>query len=86
MALTSFSFYGILPNFASRSFHHYYINFVHNLDPNKGGPQGKYPEWPQWSKGRKLLQFFNNRAVLLDDDFRSESCEYIKKHVDVLQI
>lgn len=77
-------FYGILPNYASRSIHTYYINFVHNLDPNVGVT--KYTKWPQWSEGRKLMQFFNDKSAFLDDNFRSESYEYIKKNVGNLYI
>ncbi|CAI4217399.1 unnamed protein product [Parascedosporium putredinis] len=77
-------FYGILPNYASRSIHTYYINFVTNLDPNVGVTT--YAKWPQWSEGKKLMQFWNNRANLLADNFRSSSYEYIMKNVGVLYI
>ena len=77
-------FYGILPNYASRSIHTYYINFVHNLDPNVGVT--KYAKWPKWSEGRKLVQFFNDKSALLDDNFRSESYDYILKNANALYI
>lgn len=77
-------FYGILPNHASRSIHTYYINFVTNLDPNVGST--KYAKWPKWTEGRKLMWFFNNRNELLNDDFRNDSFNYIKKIINKLRI
>ncbi|MCV5127084.1 hypothetical protein OFB58_27315, partial [Escherichia coli] len=48
-------FYGILPNYASKSIQSYYANFVYNLDPNdaSGGTSSKSKvsqDWPQWQK------------------------------------
>lgn len=84
-------FYGILPNYASRSIQSYYANFVYNLDPNNasGGTSSKSKvdkEWPQWQKERKLVQFFANFAGYLKDDFRSDSYNWIKNNVDALHI
>lgn len=85
-------FFGILPNYASRSIQSYYANFVYNLDPNdaSGGTSGKSKvaeEWPRWTADdRTLIQFFANRNGYLKDDFRSEAAEYIGAHVDYLHI
>lgn len=85
-------FYGILPNYASKSIQSFYANFVYNLDPNdsKGGKNAIGSkvsiDWPQWGKGKKLMQFFNNRASLLDDDFRSKQYNWINANVDALHI
>jgi carboxylesterase type B len=77
-------FYGILPNYASRSIQTYYINFVYNLDPNKGST--KYPTWPEWSVNKQLMWFLADRSDLLADDFRSTSYQWIKKNVGILHI
>lgn len=85
-------FYGILPNHASKSIQSFYSNFVYNLDPNDstGGTNAVGTKvaitWPQWSKKRELMQFFNDRASLLKDDFRSGSYEWIEKNIAVLKV
>jgi hypothetical protein len=61
-------FYGILPNYASRSIQTYYTNFVYNLDPNKG--VGGFMNWPEWGQSRKLMQFWNNRGELINEFHR----------------
>ncbi|KAK0737865.1 Alpha/Beta hydrolase protein [Schizothecium vesticola] len=85
-------FYGILPNHASKSIQSFYSNFVYNLDPNDstGGTNavGTKVEiaWPQWGGKRELMQFFNDRAALLKDDFRAESYEWIERNIAVLNV
>ncbi|KAK3377323.1 sterol esterase precursor [Lasiosphaeria ovina] len=85
-------FYGILPNYASKSIQNYYSNFVYNLDPNdaSGGTSAKSKvalSWPQWTNsGRQLMQFFNNGGGLLKDDFRTEQYNWIKANGGVLRI
>ncbi|KAI5864363.1 sterol esterase [Durotheca rogersii] len=78
-------FYGLLPNYASRSIQSYYISFVHTLDPN-GGTSSEYPLWPQWKEKKELVQFWNNKSNLLKDDFRSKSEKWISANVDILKI
>ncbi|EEY21735.1 lipase [Verticillium alfalfae VaMs.102] len=79
-------FYGILPNYASRQIRTYYTNFVHDLDPNVGSA-AQYPNWPRWDQGKKLINFLANRAGgLLDDNFRSDSYDFIAKNVGALYI
>ncbi|KAL2150384.1 hypothetical protein VTH82DRAFT_6947 [Thermothelomyces myriococcoides] len=83
-------FYGILPNYASRSIQSYYANFVYNLDPNdaSGGTSAKSKvreDWPRWTATeRKLINFFSNRSGYLKDDFRSKSAGYISENVGAL--
>ncbi|KAH6656379.1 Alpha/Beta hydrolase protein [Truncatella angustata] len=77
-------FYGILPNYASAAFASYYISFLYNLDPNNGS--GILPDWPQWSEKQQLMQFSNIASWVTNDDFRSESYEYIADNIDVLYI
>ncbi|KAL2157253.1 hypothetical protein VTH06DRAFT_6293 [Thermothelomyces fergusii] len=85
-------FYGILPNYASRSIQSYYANFVYNLDPNdaSGGTSAKSKvaeTWPRWTPNeRKLINFFSNRSGFLNDDFRSESANYIGANVGVFHV
>lgn len=77
-------FYGILPNYASASIQTYYINFVYNLNPNVG--VGNYKNWPEWKKDHNLMQFFDDSASLLADDFRSDSFKYIVENVGIFHI
>jgi carboxylesterase type B len=85
-------FYGILPNYASRSIQSYYANFVYNLNPNNasGGTSVSSSavtmNWPQWKDSKQLMQFFSNSASLLTDDFRSDSYDYIASNAKALKI
>ena len=79
-------FYGVLPNYASKSIQSYYFNFVYNLDPNdaSGGTGGESKvemDWPQWAGGHKLMQFFNDRGELLDDNFRGKIYDFLFKNI-----
>lgn len=85
-------FYGVLPNYASKSIHSYYANFIYNLNPNdaSGGTSSKSKvseTWPQWtSSTRKLINFFANRNEFIKDDFRSDSAAFIRNNVNILHI
>ncbi|TLS24757.1 hypothetical protein PpBr36_08837 [Pyricularia pennisetigena] len=68
-------FYGILPNYASRTTVSYYTNFLYNLDPNKGIKDIMY--WPKWSEKQELMNFFANNAKLIPDNFRNESYNFL---------
>ena len=76
-------FYDILPNYASASIHSYYFSFVYNLDPNTGSG---YMNWPQWSAGQQLMNFYATSATLLADDFRSDSYNVIVSNFAGLHI
>jgi len=76
-------FYGILPNDASASIHNYYLSFVHTMDPNNGS---SYADWPQWSDDKQLMNFNAADAVLLADDFRSESYDWLSANVGNLHV
>lgn len=76
-------FYGILPNYASRSFHSYYLSFVHDQDPNS---RAKFMEWPQWSGNHSLMQFFLDHGALLADDFRQPVCDFMMDNIEALRI
>ncbi|KAJ5915320.1 secreted lipase [Penicillium verhagenii] len=72
-------FYGILPDYASKATHAYYFSFVYDLDPNTKATG--YMDWPQWSMNQSLMNFFSSNAALLADDFRFESCEFLKENI-----
>jgi carboxylesterase type B len=76
-------FFGVLPNYASKSFKSYYINFVNNLDPNKGD---SVKRWPQWSKSKQLLNMYPLTSKLITDDFRSDIYNFIVENTGSLYI
>jgi len=78
-------FFGILPNYASMSFHAYYLSFVNTLDPNKG-TSILYEEWPQWSDGNKLMNLYALTATLVDDNFREDTYDFITANTASLRI
>lgn len=78
-------FYGILPNFASKSIHSYYLSFVYDLNPNKRSGE-EYPEWPTWAGEKKMMQFFDDRAELLDDDFRNDTYTFLYENMESFKI
>ncbi|KAF2686757.1 lipase 3 precursor [Lentithecium fluviatile CBS 122367] len=71
-------FYGILPNNAAKTIRGYYFSFVHNLDPNVGN---NFDDWPQWSASKELMTFGANSNSLQDDNFRTDSYEFLKSNV-----
>ncbi|KAH7153378.1 lipase [Dactylonectria macrodidyma] len=77
-------FYGIKDNYAARSIRSYYLNFVTSQDPNIGA-NGKYPNWPQWKNGQKLIQFFADKASVINDDFRSDSYQWLVGNIASLK-
>ena len=84
-------FYGILPNYASKSIQSFYANFVYNLDPNNaaGGTSSRSKvslSWPQWAKDKTLFQFFDNRGGYLKDDFRTKQYNWIDANIGALHI
>lgn len=84
-------FYGILPNYASKSIQSYYANFVYNLDPNDAsGGTGTGTQvalnWPQWKVSHQLMQFYNIGATIIKDDFRSTTFNWIVGNIPSLHI
>ncbi|KAJ5569360.1 secreted lipase [Penicillium hetheringtonii] len=77
-------FNGILPNYASKSFHSYYMSFVYDLDPNSRAKN--FMEWPDWGTNQTLMHVFNNRGALLQDDFRQDTYNFILKNVGSFHI
>jgi carboxylesterase type B len=76
-------FFGVFDNYAAKSIRSYYINFVYDLDPNDDNDI--YPEWPQWAGGNQLAHFFAHKSELLDDNFRSDSYEWLAQNVESLR-
>ena len=71
-------FNGMLPNNAAKTIRGYYYSFVYNLDPNEGNDFG---EWPQWSTSKKLVNFQANSNAYVDDNFRSDTYDFLKQNV-----
>lgn len=70
-------FYGIYPNEAARSIRGYYYSFIYNLDPNGDGRM----QWPQWKDGKRMAEFaFGGTRNTVQDDFRGDTYEYLKKN------
>lgn len=76
-------FYGVLPNNAARSIRGYYYNFIYNQDPNVGI---SLPSWPQWSTAKKLIEFRANSNSQLDDNFRSDTYNFLKANLGSLRV
>ncbi|EPE02885.1 sterol esterase [Ophiostoma piceae UAMH 11346] len=77
-------FYGVLPNYASGSIQKYYINFVATGDPNKGAKVDKV--WPQWSADKNIIQIFADKAVIIADNFRAASYDYLYENIGIFHI
>lgn len=61
----------------------YYINFLHNLDPNNGTRSDLF--WPQWSEGHQLLNFGAKSNSLKEDYYRNSSYSYMFNHIESLR-
>jgi carboxylesterase type B len=78
-------FFGILPNYASASFHAYYLSFVNTLDPNDGTGK-EYLNWSRWSTSNQLLNSYATISVLLADNFRQDTYDFILNNIANLHI
>jgi hypothetical protein len=78
-------FFSILPNYASWSFHAYYLSFVNTLDPNNG-TKSTYRKWPKWKDGKKLLSMYPAVSTLISDDFRGDTYQFILDNVGFFHI
>lgn len=68
-------FYGVLPNYGSKSLHSYCLSFVYEQDPN--AKAGDYMHWPQWGNNQSLMNSSIDRGALMPDDFHQDSYEQI---------
>ncbi|PQE07089.1 extracellular lipase protein [Rutstroemia sp. NJR-2017a BVV2] len=71
------TFFGILPNYASGSTRAYYLSFVNTLNPNNG-TSSVYPNWPQYSAGAQLMNFYALTSSLIADTFRASSFSFLQ--------
>ncbi|KAF1729910.1 putative secreted lipase [Beauveria bassiana] len=63
---------------AVRTTRTYFLNFLHNLDPNQG-VQGYF--WPKWTPDERQLLWFNRHENNLTyDTFRDDSYQYLKSN------
>lgn len=68
---------------ASQSTRTYYLNFLHNLDPNV--PKTRFRDWPKWTpEARQLLWTTLTGNDLINDTFRDESYTFLKENTKVL--
>jgi carboxylesterase type B len=70
-------------NYPTLSGRTYYINFLHNLDPNIGTKPDL--EWPRWSEGHQLLHFDVKSNGLKEDDYRNSSSSFMFNHIESLR-
>lgn len=69
-------FDGIRPDYATSASKAYYLSFVNTLDPNNG-TSSAYANWPQYSKGAQLLNFYADFGGFVSDTFRATSFNYV---------
>lgn len=69
-----------LPTISGRT---YYLNFLYNLNPNKGSKVDVL--WPQWKEGHKLLWYNKNNNSLRSDTYRERSYEFMYENIDSLR-
>lgn len=63
-------FYGLGPDYATRAWRQYYVNFINNLDPNEGGRFDDVAYWPTWAENKTIIQMHPDRSEVIKDDFR----------------
>ena len=70
----------------ARSSRTYYLNFLHNQDPNVGVGVGNggFLTWPKWTENKKLLWIQLSLNILRGDNFRAESYQYMKDNIKSL--
>ena len=73
-------FFGVLDNYAAKTVRGYFINFVYSQDPNGDG-DSKFPNWPQWSESKKLVNIFARNSKLIDDNFREDSYNWLSENI-----
>ncbi|KIW04577.1 uncharacterized protein PV09_04327 [Verruconis gallopava] len=74
-------FYGLAPGYATTAWRQYYINFVNNLDPNKGVTANGLAFWPQWTENQTIIQMHPNGSQYITDDFRQPVLDFLLKNV-----
>ncbi|KAJ5909238.1 secreted lipase [Penicillium taxi] len=77
-------FYGLLPNYASKSIHTYYLSFAYDRDPNSRAKA--FMKWPKWGEKHKMMNFFNNYGAIMRDDFRQNVSDFIGNNSESFHI
>lgn len=81
------TFYGVPPNYAATSTRTYYLNFLYNMDPNKGVKKGSETWWPKWTENRMLMWFKDASSTeLTKDDFRASNAAVLRKYIDLFNL
>lgn len=79
--LFDFGLVGKGDDFRTTSIQTYYINFINNMDPNKGAKNESLVAWPKYnSKTRPLLELGKNYTDLYPggDHFRQAAADYLR--------
>jgi len=76
-------FFGLIPNYASTATRSYYLSFANHMDPNINSG---FKEWPRWSVGKKLMNFYALTGYTIDDDFRGDTYDFIVENIASLHI
>lgn len=79
------SAYGYIPGIPADSIQAYYISFVNTMDPNQG-TNPLLPKWPQWSAGMQLVNFRALGNILMPDNFRADSYEFLSANIARLRV
>lgn len=78
-------FYGVPPSNAKSSIRSYYLNFLYNLDPNKG--PGGFSKWPRWSDSNDLMWFKDvAHNDVLHDDFRKNASDILAGNSAIFRV
>ncbi|KAM0203195.1 hypothetical protein ACHAPA_009792 [Fusarium lateritium] len=77
--------FGFTRGFNQWSMQNYYISFVNDLDPNTS-KSPLLPEWPQWSKGKELMQFGALTNIIVKDNYRQSAYKFLSYNVADLRV
>ncbi|KAH6611249.1 hypothetical protein Trco_001269 [Trichoderma cornu-damae] len=70
--------------YSTNSTRAYMINFVYNLDPNKGAAGVEF--WPKWTIDEPRLLWLNSsNNAHLSDTYRNRSYKYMKRELDLFR-
>lgn len=76
-------FEGNNDSYDTKSSRAYYLNFLYNLDPNKGSTG--FEKWPKWQEANQLLWINKTSVGLLPDNFRQSSYEFWKNNLKAIR-
>ncbi|RFU75367.1 hypothetical protein TARUN_6884 [Trichoderma arundinaceum] len=70
--------------YSTKSVRTYFLNFIYNLDPNKGNEDVEF--WPQWTIDKPQLLWLNKtKNAYLTDTYRNRSYKYMKRELDLFR-